>query len=148
MAKIESICDYIAGTLLAGDTTLRTSGSKPANKPPEKITTFPQAVVFPRSGSWMDGAAGTKKGIHTIVIQIHVARKDLPRDIDKAFPYGDTVPDRILSDPTLGGNVDTVVLSNGIRYIFGPLDWADSQTLGFEFEIDVKAQNLIGADLT
>lgn len=111
------------------------------NEPPEKLNRFPFAVAFAGRGTWAGGSpAGEKRGLHTIIVELHVARKDLPRDVAAAMGYTESIPNTILNDPTLNGNVDAV---NEIRYTFGPLGWGTAETLGFQFEIDVKQRSAI-----
>jgi hypothetical protein len=105
--------------------------------PEDNMAIYPFAVAFADSGRWDYGPGYlAKRGLHTIVVEVHVARKDLSLDVEAAMKYSDSVPDKLMYDPTLGGNVDTI---GGIRYEFGPLGWADQLTIGFRFFIeDIK----------
>ena len=109
--------------------------------PPEQLNVFPFAVAYSGGGLWEFGPGGTRKGLHTIVLEIHVARKDLPRDTQAAMAFSDTVPNVLLANPTLGGNVSTF---GQIRYTFGPLGWGGEVTYGFRFFIEnVKMETAI-----
>lgn len=105
--------------------------------PPEASSEYPFAVTFARSGKVIVRPVGVKRGLDTLVLQIHVARTgEVDAEIEQLMFYSDDIPMLILNDPTLGGSVDVVL---EIRYTFGPLNWGGQQlTIGWEFEIDVK----------
>jgi hypothetical protein len=105
--------------------------------PPEASSDYPFAVAFVRSGKVVVRPVGVKRGLDTLVLQIHQARTGaLDAEIKQLMFYSDDIPMLILNDPNLGGSVDVV---NEIRYTFGLLDWGGQQkTIGWEFEIDVK----------
>ena len=109
--------------------------------PPESIRYFPFAVSYLEGGTWEVGPAGIKTGLHTIVCEVHVARKnDLAREVKKAMDYSDNIPNDLLDDITLGGTVETIV---EMRYDFGPMGWGGVDTVGFRFYITVKMQSAI-----
>lgn len=111
------------------------------DEPPEAINVYPFAVCFAGSGEWHQEPAGMKKGLHTITLQVHWARKDLPRDIQKAMALVETIPNEIMDDPTLATTVDTII--DPITYTFGALSWGGVDTIGFDFKIRVKIQSAI-----
>jgi hypothetical protein len=105
---------------------------------PDQLSTFPFALAFARTGTFEVGPVGMGKGLHTIVVEVHVARKDLPRDIQAAMAFSDAVPLALLADTTLGGVVSTFT---NIRYEFGPMLWGKLETLGFRFYVEgIKLQ--------
>lgn len=113
---------------------------KIGERPPETINDFPAFVCYASAGVWEFGAAQDKKGLHTIAIEIHVARKDLPKDIQAAMRWSDVVPNllfyKLLYDNKWNGTIDTF---KRITYTFGGLGWGDAATLGFRFRVeDVK----------
>lgn len=122
------------------------------SEPPESINQFPFAVAWPGSGSAVgDSTPGTYRLLPTLVLEVHVARLDLPTDMEAIYPYLEYVLDVIL-DPdnlTISGNVDTIVFdddSGGIAFEFGRLDWGDdpgTKTLGWRFTIPVKLRRTI-----
>ena len=98
--------------------------------PPEQSNVYPFCVAYMGTGEiGFDAGVGTA-GIHSIVVELHVARKDLARDIAKAAPYVDSIPAALLADPTLGG---TVELFENITYEFTPMQWDTVETVGFRF---------------
>jgi len=115
--------------------------------PPEKITAFPFAVAFPTDGEWAFGDESYDTGLHTIVLQIHTARKDLPRDVAAIIPYGELVREKLrggtnginilLPDSAGSATVDTI---DGLRYTFGKLNYEGIPTIGWSFEVDIKIE--------
>lgn len=116
---------------------------KAPDKPPEQINEFPFSVAHAFSGTFTVGdPAQAMKGLHTIVVAVHVARKDLPRDVAEAMPYCESVPNllflKFINDNKWNFTVDSI---GRIRYTFGPLGWgigpADKpNTFGFQFFVD------------
>lgn len=129
---IDGVIDIIAGV----------SGIKSApSSPPETLNIFPIAIVVPSAGTWEFGPVGEKKGLHNIVVMVHVARKDLPKDVASSRGFGDTIADALMSDPTLGGTVSTF---ERISYEFGDMEWGGVLTLGWRFVIqNVKIRSAI-----
>lgn len=122
---------------------LTLSGIKEApNYAPEAMNQFPFSVSYATSGTWAIPSGGWKKGLHTIITEIHIARGILPKAIETAMPYCESFPNKIFSDPKLSNTVDTV---NEIRYTFGFLSWAGEKEvhIGWKFEIDLKMQSAI-----
>lgn len=115
------------------------------DKPPEQMHLFPFVVTFARRGTWKLAPAETKTGLHTIHIEVHVARVDLPYDVQAAMQYSDSVPELLMSK-LLNDNQwnDTIDTFGDIDYEFGVLGWAKINTLGFRFIVkDVKVQTPI-----
>lgn len=113
--------------------------------PPGKIGVFPTSIAYAGDGVWQAGPMGVKTGLHTIVIEIHVGRADLPKDVETVMGYCESVPnlllDKLLNDNYWGGTLQTF---EQIRYTFGPLGWAGISTLGFRFFVEgVKMQSAI-----
>jgi hypothetical protein len=121
---------------------LTLSGMKEApNYAPEAINQFPFTVTYPARGVW-ERHSDWKKGLHTVVTEIHIARQVLPKAIETAMTYENTFPNKIWSDPKLSNTIDTV---NEIRYTFGFLAWGGERDahIGWRFEIDMKIQSAI-----
>jgi hypothetical protein len=105
--------------------------------PPEDITVFPFGITYPSSADGLFQSAGWAKTVHTLYCEIHVARTMLPLAVETAIPYYELFLAALIADPKIGGTVDTVV---GLRYLFGRLQYAGVETIGFRFELDVKIQ--------
>lgn len=108
--------------------------------PPEDATAFPFVVAYAGSGEFRTGEpAGMLKYLGSIIVDLHVARKDLPRDAERAMTYHESIPSDILKDTTLGGNISTcgpVSCSGLIAMNYGGQD-----TLGLRFTVqNVKIQ--------
>jgi len=92
------------------------SGIKAApDYPHEDASVFPFAIAYEGAGSWEFGAAGgsygEKKALLSIVIELHVARVDLPRDAQKAVFYSDAIPNAIMKgvrNNMLNSKIDTM----------------------------------------
>jgi hypothetical protein len=110
------------------------------DEPPETIAVFPFAVAYAERGRWDSISAAWAIAYHTIILEIHVSRKDLPRDIQKAMAYSESVSNALIGDITLNGTVDTITT---ISYIFGPLGWNEAPSIGWRYEIGVKQKQVI-----
>lgn len=108
--------------------------------PPEDAAAFPFLIAYAGQGQFNAGEpAGMMKYLGTIIIDLHIARKDLPRDTAKAMVYHDLIPNEILSDTTIGTTVSTCgpVRTSGLIF----MKYAEVDTLGIRFTIDnVKIQ--------
>jgi hypothetical protein len=106
--------------------------------PPEQITDFPFAVCYARDGTWEWVSFGSVQGAASLVVELHVARKDLPHDIEKAMAFSDSVPEAIMGNDRLS---DCGYELNGpISWTFGPMSWGslEDNTLGFRWVIPVE----------
>lgn len=104
--------------------------------PPDKPGTFPFLVVFPASGTFAPVTFDGPEGAHTVIIQIHVARKDLARDLKDAIPYVEKIAKKLLyqDHSNLNSTVDDI---GELRYTFGDLEWGGVPTLGYSCELDI-----------
>jgi hypothetical protein len=138
MASLETVIAQVQ-TYVATLTGIR----KAPSQPPEQMNAFPFAISYPSSGTWRMAPAGSKTGLHNIAIEIHVMRKDLPRDFDKAMDYSDILPNllflKLKDDNKWNFTIDTF---GAISYTFGPLGYGGVDTLGFRFIVEeVKVQS-------
>lgn len=107
------------------------------NKPPGKIGLYPFATCYPAQGVVSLGEPqGYAAGRHALALELHVARKNLPNDMELILPFVERVIAKFRDDPTLGGTVTTVV--GDLTYTFGPLNWFGQETLGWQFLVTVK----------
>jgi hypothetical protein len=120
------------------------SGIKAAPEYPMDGNTlpFPFVVSFAHIGTVEIGPAGVSKGLHDVMIEVHVARKDLPKDIQSVMRFSDSVPsmliDKLLNDNQWNHTISTF---DTITYTFGPMIWAGTETLGFRFIVhNIKIQ--------
>jgi hypothetical protein len=115
------------------------------DEPPEKTEQFPFAVVYPVNGQYRFGPPPEMRALHNIAIELHVARRDLPRDFNKIMELIDTIPKEMWNKLRAGSfsNLDTFggggADAPGITYTFGPLSWGAVETLGVTYTMnDVK----------
>ncbi len=101
--------------------------------PPDKMEVFPFAIAYARTGVFNAAPVGAGKGLHTVVIEVHVARKDLARDVQAAMVFSDAIPLALLADTTLGGTVSTFAR---VRYEFGPMAYGGMATIGWKFFVE------------
>lgn len=134
VAALQTIVGAISGIRSAPD------------EPPERAAAFPFIICHQSTGTFEtetanDGTDTAVKGLHTIVLQLHVARRDLPRAYAKAIPYPELIKNVIFKQAnlTLSGTIDTIV--SEISYTFGDLEYGGVDTLGYIFQIPVKIKN-------
>jgi len=110
--------------------------------PPESANQFPFAVAYPAEGHWQR-ITDTKKGLHTVLVEFHCDRSILPLAVAQATAFVEAYPNLILNDPTLNGQVDTILMDSGtpIKYEFGWLEWGSIRTVGVRFFVTIKIQD-------
>lgn len=72
---LQDLCDQVAAVLGAVEGIRRATG-----QPPEQISEFPFVDVYVMGATWEPVPNGTLKAMVTLNIDLHVARKDQPRD--------------------------------------------------------------------
>jgi len=103
--------------------------------PPEQIGDyFPAVTGFITEFDANTISSGFNQVLFNIMIQLHVAREgDLPSEVEKAMPYGDSVLAVLLADVTLNDTVSHVAKITGS---FGVLNYGETKTLGFTFVLE------------
>lgn len=136
ITQIQALTEAVPGVRAAPD------------EPPDQISHFPFVVCYPESGIYEGGnPAGQMRGLHDIVIELHVPRQNLARGYREAMRFAKSIPNAIYA--ALGtSDLNTISTTGAIRYTFGVLDWGTgegaTQTMGFRFVIeDVKTQDTI-----
>jgi len=123
----------------------------PAN-PPDAINAFPFIVCYSQSGTFAINTPEDKIAIHTLVVEVHVARKDLPRDIAAVMAFCESVPNLLFKkfrdDNKWNATIDGFDDQSELRYTFGGLGWGQAQgetanTIGFRFFVPVKIRSAI-----
>ena len=102
--------------------------------PPENNEQFPFAVVYPLTGTYEQQMTQLMKGLHSVNIELHVARKDLPRDYSQVMDLIDQIPNRLMK-AHMDKEFTKLATFGIIDYTFGPLEWAGVQTLGITYTI-------------
>ncbi len=125
-------------------TVSRVAGIKQAPEyPPENINDFPFAICYARDGSWDWDSFGSVRCVANVVLEVHVARKDLPYDIERAMVFSDSVPEAILADDTLSNC--GYELRDELTWTFGPMRWGaqTENTVGFRWVIAVEKSTTV-----
>lgn len=109
-------------------------GAAPTN-PSRAEMVYPFAITYDRRGRLLQQSGGWGLDMSTVCTEIHIANQDLSLAITKAEGFKEPFLQRLISDPTLGGTVTSIV---GIRYEFGKLGDEETSDIGYKFEIDLK----------
>ena len=105
------------------------------DEPPENNEQFPFAVVIPLTGLYTQGPAQLMKGLHSIIIELHVVRKaDLAREFNQIMDLIDTIPWELMKKLN-DAEYNNLATIGQIEYTFGPLEWSQVQTLGVTYTI-------------
>jgi hypothetical protein len=102
---------------------------------------FPCARAYPWDGEWTGMGGGWKKSLATIALDIHVARRDMRRDLDTLYPFVDLVGNLLADNPTLSATVDTIKFP--VTWSMRSFTWdaaGSVVTVGFRFLITVKIE--------
>jgi hypothetical protein len=133
MATIQDALDALRNEVLS------VGGIKDAPKyPPEQANEFPFLVCYASNGDWDWVSFGMIESTPNLTVEIHVARKNLPYDIEKAMAFSDSVPEAIMGNDNLSDC--GYRLSGRISWTFGPMSWGslEDNTLGFRWVIPVE----------
>lgn len=130
---IQTACASVSGVLFA------------PTKPPEQPNDFPFVVTYPTSFGHKQSPMGMITYLYDIVVELHVARSDLPNDVDLALPYAESIPNAVYDCL----NDNTAAQGEGTGR-FGALSWGideygnDIPTIGFSWTFaQVKIQKAI-----
>ena len=138
MATLAQVIERVA-TVLASVPGIRRA---PIN-PEEQMNVFPFGVVYPLDGESQFGTPGERLELDSIAVELHVARKDLPRDVQGALPFVDSIPDALMSDMISTQWANTIDTFESISWTFGPLGWGGMDTLGFRFTISGVKRRIV-----
>ena len=126
---------------------------------PDSLNAFPAIVVYPMAMNWKLGSHSGDRGLpmrlglFTIGIELIVARKDLPRDVEVLMEFCEVLPDRLfvgfkrdaygdavlqMGNPSLAQNATWP-----IRIAMVPSSWGDGDTLAWRCEFDVSTNREI-----
>lgn len=127
---------------------------------PDSVNAFPALVVYPIGMNWKLGShsGGDREkpmriGLYTIGIELIVARKDLPRNVDALMEFCDVLPDFLFAGfkrDAYGGTAVTLgnpsLAQNAtwpMRIAMVPSSWGDDTTLAWRIEFDVSTNEVI-----
>lgn len=124
-SAIEAIQDKVltvAGVYNAPDSPPGTTGGS-----------YPFVLTISAGGIWEFGVASEKLGLHNIRVEMHFPLKFLSWTVEKVMAYSDSIPNALMTDPTLDGIVSTY---GRISYTFGPLGYMGIETIGFAWTLE------------
>ncbi len=98
--------------------------------PPEAMSEFPGAIVYPFRGNYEFNAAGGRS-FHTVIVEIHHSRQVLPQAVDAAKVW----PDRMYAELKTATDLHIVWPFN---YTAAPLQYGSEVHYGVRFEVQVK----------
>jgi len=128
MATLEAVIADVAATI-AAVTGIRAA---PAS-PDDNLNVTPFAITYPGTGIASPGVPGERLNLDSIVIELHVAKRDMPRDIATALPFVDSIPNALMTRFTTNQWSSTIETFATIEWTFQDLDWMGLQTIGFRF---------------
>ena len=120
------------------------AGMRQAPENPPEQANFPFAVSFVSALlSSVQPSAGSQINMYEITTEIHVARKDLPRDYAGLKPFAVLFPAKVWGDynvnhVALAGYVSTI---NSISGSLMPSQWGGADTLAWVFKTQVKVNS-------
>jgi len=130
IARVQTLVGAISG-VAAAPTTL-----------PGKLTQFPFALIYPGSGSWTTEAATAKRYEGELILELHVAYKELGRSSDLLASYVESVVNELADDPTLSGTVATIQWPVRFDGLVGR-NYGDVETLAYVWHIPIRMANAI-----
>ena len=111
--------------------------------PPESTDLFPFVVTYPGAGNYHQGPFKVMTALHNITVELHVEKKDLPRNFGTVMDLIDVIPYELMKLHNASG-FSTISTFGDIEYSFGALSWGDVETIGVRYTItDVKVQTTI-----
>jgi hypothetical protein len=113
------------------------------DEPTDKIPAYPAMMTFLQGGVYHNRPIGVMTGVHTVLVEVVVARKDLERDVQTVMGYAKSVPNAIYKAHA-AGTLTAIEEIGDISYEFGPMSWGGANLIGFRFKVDgVKTQDTI-----
>ena len=111
------------------------------DEPPESTDLFPFVVVYPDYGIYEYGMPiGYERALHNIAIELHVARKDLPRNYSTVMNLIDEIPME-LGKLLKASGFSNLSTWESIEYTFQAMSYGGVETLGVRYIINgVKIQ--------
>ena len=116
---------------------------KAPTEPPASMNAFPFSIAYIGPGEWTEYSNGGKQFLGDLMLELHVAFKDLPRNVAELMDYVESIPNAILGD---NSNLNSTVSSvNGMRFDgMRVVAYAQGlETLALSWAIHVKMQNAL-----
>lgn len=105
------------------------------HKPPEKVNQYPFATIYAADGEYEASPPDVMKGLHNPQVEVHVQRRELPRDYDRIMRLADEIPKKLLT--TLKDNgFSELETWESIAYELAPSSWQGIDTLVIRYTIN------------
>jgi hypothetical protein len=111
-------------------------GLRVYDDPPESLSEFPAAMVYPLRGDMEIPSWGMAKSLHTLALDIYHARTTLPQAVADTKQWPGVVLGLLHDYPTLNSTVDAIVWP--VSYRVRPMQYNQAMHFGVRFEITVK----------
>lgn len=122
--------------------SLACSGMKAAPATlPDNMSAYPFTICYPGSGELNCEGYDATRAIHNLTLDFHagpITMRGL--SMNTGIPILEELHRRIALDPTLGGNVSTLVFP--IVYQASEFDWGQQKSVGFRLTIPVKIRGI------
>jgi hypothetical protein len=128
----DAIVELQTHALALSTVTIRAAPSYPVEDP----SVLPLAIAHIIEGSGQADEATTARLLLTVGVDFHFTRTTLKKsytDIDSVIPE---FLKRLAGDPTLDGNVDTIVFP--VTFNVAPADWGSIATQAVFFRVPLK----------
>ncbi len=107
--------------------------------PPEQVGDFPFVTTYPGRLSAHTNSPEQFNALWDVLVEFHVARKDLPTDVSTSLGLAEPLLNSLFS--TLKANS---IAHRGIDGVFSEMKWGDTDTVGYRFTIrEIKIQTTI-----
>lgn len=130
--------DAITELLTRCDTQISALKRVPT-EPPETNADFPFLVGYPGPGTYTSGPPGVLKGLHSVILELHIKRRDLAESYDDVMAVVDLIPKAIydgLPYTYLSTITEPGIESSGVI----PMNWASVDTLGVRYTAHIKVE--------
>lgn len=108
--------------------------------PIENADPFPMSVVYLGGGQFTATNATVHHNFPTINVEFHLSRVNLKQTYQQINAIALEFPRRLVADPTLGGNITTIVMSKDlpITYTVRPYSFGSVTSQMMLFVIPIK----------
>jgi hypothetical protein len=108
--------------------------------PGENAEPLPFCVVYAANGAFHATNATVLHNFPVIAVEFHFSRLNLKQMQQQINTVVYEFPRRLAGDPTLDGNVITVLMTqeNQVEYTSGPFEWAGVTTHRLLFPVPIK----------
>ena len=138
MATLQQVIDDIQ------DATGALTGIRAApDEPTDNAAAYPFVVAFAGTGRYELGSS-EMRGLHSVIVQLHVSHTNLPTDVATAMAYAKAIPNAIFSAFITDQLNETAQAIGDISYTFGSMKYGEVDTLGFQFTVEgIKTRDAI-----